>query len=60
MGVEEITRKERQGKGRVSRILPLACLAPDIAEAILEGRQPRALTAKRLRDLSELPLDYIS
>jgi hypothetical protein len=52
----EITSREGLRKGAVSRILPLAWLAPDIATAILEGRQPPALTAKRLRDLPEIPL----
>ncbi|GHF70700.1 hypothetical protein [Seohaeicola zhoushanensis] len=41
----------------VSRILPLAWLAPDIAAAILAGHQPAELSAKRLRDLPDLPLD---
>ena len=27
----------------VCRLLPLTCLAPDIVEAILDGRQPRWL-----------------
>jgi hypothetical protein len=27
----------------VCRLLPLPCLAPDIVEAILEGRQPKGL-----------------
>jgi hypothetical protein len=27
----------------VCRLLPLTCLAPDIVEAILDGRQPRSL-----------------
>src|SRR6056297_636742 len=52
----EITTRKGLRKGAVSRILPLAWLAPDIATAILEGRQPRALTAKRLRELDDLPL----
>jgi len=55
---DEITRAEKLRKGAVSRILPLAWLAPDIAAAILEGRQPATLSANRLRDLPELPLDW--
>ena len=32
----------------VTRVLCLAFLAPEITKAILEGRQPTELTAKRL------------
>jgi site-specific DNA recombinase len=56
--VAEITEREQLRPGNVSRILPLAWLAPDIAKAILEGRQPADLTAKRLRALPELPLEW--
>ena len=39
-------------------LLPLGWLAPDISTAILEGRQPPHLTAKTLRALPDLPLDW--
>ena len=56
--VGEIERRESRAKGSVSRILPLAFLAPDIAAAILDGRQPESLTAGALRRLPELPMDW--
>ncbi|WP_299754938.1 recombinase family protein [uncultured Boseongicola sp.] len=56
--VQQITEREGLRSGCVSRILPLAWLAPDISTAILEGRQPPHLTAKTLRALPELPLDW--
>jgi hypothetical protein len=56
--VAEITKREQLRPGNVSRVLPLAWLAPDIAASILEGRQPADLTTKKLRDLPDLPLDW--
>ncbi|MBT8413260.1 MAG: hypothetical protein KJO30_02930, partial [Boseongicola sp.] len=56
--IQQITERESLRSGSVSRILPLAWLAPDISTAILEGRQPSNLTAKTLRALPELPLDW--
>lgn len=56
--VQEITDRERRRSGSVSRILPLAFLAPDITHAILNRIQPASLTAKSLRDLKDLPLDW--
>jgi hypothetical protein len=44
--VKSITdRAEQEGvtDAYVCRLLPLACLAPDIVEAILDGRQPKGL-----------------
>lgn len=58
ISVGEIERREERRKGTVSRILPLAFLAPDLAEAILNGRQPEMLTAGALRRLPDLPLDW--
>jgi site-specific DNA recombinase len=42
----------------VSRILPLAFLAPKIVEAIMAGRQSASLTAQRLLRMSDLPVRW--
>ena len=42
--VEEIAAAERINPSYVSRVLRLTLLAPDIVEAILDGRQPAGLT----------------
>jgi DNA invertase Pin-like site-specific DNA recombinase len=39
----------------ISRILPLAFLAPNIIKAILTGNQPIDLTAERLKRIGKLP-----
>jgi DNA invertase Pin-like site-specific DNA recombinase len=56
--VRDLAEREGMDKGEVSRVLPLAFLAPDIAEAILDGRQPPELTASRLKRLRNLPLNW--
>jgi hypothetical protein len=38
-----LTEQEGVTDAYVCRVLPLTCLAPDIVEAILDGRQPREL-----------------
>lgn len=40
----------------VSRLLPLAFLAPRITDAIMTGKQPVDLTARRLSRIDDLPL----
>jgi DNA invertase Pin-like site-specific DNA recombinase len=52
----ELASRARVTRPYVGRILKLAFLAPDIVEAILQGRQPPALTVERLRD--PIPLDW--
>lgn len=51
---------EEQGvdKNRISRALRFAYPAPDITQAILEGRQPVELTADRMRRLPDLPVNW--
>ena len=44
----------------VGRLIRLAFLAPEIVEAIVEGRQPVTLTAEALTRRIELPLSWCS
>lgn len=53
--MQQIATEAGVGLAFVSRIIQLAFLAPDIIETIVEGRQPVALTAERLKRLPNLP-----
>jgi hypothetical protein len=52
----EIARRHGLSEPHVRRLLRFTFLAPDIVEAIVEGRQPRTLTVKLL--LQGIPLDW--
>ena len=41
--VTDLAEQEGVTVAYVCRLLPLTCLAPDIVEAILDGRQPKGL-----------------
>jgi hypothetical protein len=41
--ITDLAEQEGVTDAYVCRLLPLTCLAPDIVEAILEGRQPKDL-----------------
>jgi hypothetical protein len=43
-----IAQRFKLNDAHVRRLLRFGYLAPDIVEAIVEGRQPRALTVRRL------------
>ncbi len=47
-GMPELAKKEKISKSYVSRTLRLTLLAPDIVEAILDGRQPQSLLLDEL------------
>jgi len=51
---------EREGvsPSYFTRLVRLSYLAPDITRAILDGRQPRDLTAEKLPEHSRLPLAW--
>ena len=54
--VAELARREKVTKSFMSRVLRLRLLAPDIVEAILDGKQPEAM---RLVDLLEgFPVEW--
>ncbi len=56
--IRDLAARIGVNQGDISRILPLGLLAPDIVEAILSGRQPVDLTAKRLKRTRDLPLSW--
>jgi site-specific DNA recombinase len=54
-----IASEERVTPGYISRLLRLPLLAPDIVTAIVNGKNPPQLTAKKLmRQALELPIDW--
>ena len=56
--LQAIADRQRVSQRYVSRLLPLAFLAPDIVERIMQGRQPVVLSAARLTNEFQLPLDW--
>jgi DNA invertase Pin-like site-specific DNA recombinase len=59
-GVPFAALAQREGVSRsyFTRLVRLSYLAPDITQAILDGRQPRDLTAEKLLEHSRLPLAW--
>jgi hypothetical protein len=59
-GVPFAALAQREGVSRsyFTRLVRLSYLAPDITQAILDGRQPPDLTAEKLLEHSRLPLAW--
>ena len=53
-----LAKREGVSPSYFTRLVRLSYLAPDITEAILDGRQPRDLTANKLLAHSRLPLAW--
>jgi hypothetical protein len=54
-----IASQERVSPGYISRLLRLPLLAPDIISAIVNGKNPPRLTAKKLMRLAlQIPIDW--
>ena len=58
VSLKPLAAAERLDPAEISRLLPLACLSPDIVETILAGNQPANLTVERLKRLPDLPLEW--
>jgi len=59
-GIPFVVLAQREGVSRsyFTRLVRLSYLSPDITQAILDGRQPRDLTAEKLLEHSRLPLAW--
>jgi len=55
--LDALARAEKKSATYLSKLLPLAFLAPDLTEAILDGRQSDQLTLARIRT-TQIPLDW--
>ena len=55
--IPEIAAQQGRCRGRMMKVAKLACLDPDIATAIVEGRQPLKLTPGKLM-AADLPLAW--
>lgn len=58
ISVQEIAQQEKIHDTEISRIIPLAFLAPAIVDDILHGRQPENLGIKGLKRLRSLPTNW--
>ncbi len=56
--VTELAEDHGVDRTDIGRLIPLAFLAPDIVEAILQGRQPIELTVSRLKRIGDLPVSW--
>ncbi len=54
--ISEMAKAERLDRGYLGRVLQLTLLAPDIVEAILDGRQPDGVGLPRL--MEPFPLEW--
>jgi hypothetical protein len=54
--ITDLAEQEGMTDAYVCRLLPLTCLAPDVVEAILDGRQPKGLRLAEM--LGNVPLAW--
>ena len=56
--VEQLVEQAKLNRTYATLLLRLSWLAPEITEAILQGRQPPTLTADKLARATRIPLDW--
>ena len=56
--IRDISRTDKIADRYIGQVLRLAFLAPDIKVAILDGRQPRHLSAQHLVKMKDLPMSW--
>ena len=56
--LEEVAKLENIVPSYATRLFRLTLLAPDIVSAVLSGKHPSELTARKLLDDTRLPLDW--
>jgi len=56
--LKELAQQNRINPSYFTRLVRLTFLAPDITQAILEGRQPVGLTAARLMRNTRFPISW--
>ncbi len=54
MSMNALAKREGRCRTRLAKLVGVSCLDPDIITAIVEGRQPRALTVARLMQVLTL------
>ncbi len=57
--ITEIAKRNGTSRSRAGSILPLAYLAPDIVEAVLDGRQPPEVNLECLTSTGGIPLPWV-
>ena len=55
---KQIADREGLSESYVRHVVPLGLLAPAIVESICEGRQSVSLSAERLKDHANLPIEW--
>jgi len=58
VSIKSLAVRSKMDAADVTRLLPLAFLAPEIVEAILDGRHPIDLNVEKLKKLSPIPANW--